>query len=330
MGFFLEFLWRQLFVWLPTPNYDFSGQTVIITGSNTGLGREAARHIVRLGAAKVILAVRTPAKGEAAAAEILESTKKTSSIIEVWELNLSSSASVKAFAKRAQGLARLDAVILNAGILTTQFALVEGEESSIVVNVVHNTLLALSLLPKLRESAAKTGLRGRIAFVGSDLQYLAKFAEGETPGNTFDVLRVEEKADMDDRYKVSKLLLACAVRAISAESPVSDKSNVIITYLTPGACKSDLFRDPMGGFQALALAIGKTIIGRSTEVGSRTLVNAVRPNQDVKVHGQFLMDGKVASAGPKINSPEGKKLEEKFHKELYDKLEQLSPGVTKI
>lgn len=200
MGFFLGFLYRQLFVWLPTPTFDFTGQTIIITGSNTGLGREAARHFVRLNAAKVILAVRTVEKGDQAAVDILESTKRTSSCIEVWQLNLSSSASVKAFAARAAGLDRLDAVVLNAGILTTQFTLVEGEESSIVVNVVHNTLLALSLLPKLRESAKKTGLRGRIAFVGSDLQYLAKFEEGKTPGNTFDVLRVEEKADMDDRY----------------------------------------------------------------------------------------------------------------------------------
>jgi NAD(P)-dependent dehydrogenase (short-subunit alcohol dehydrogenase family) len=200
MVFFLDFLYRQLFVWLPTPTFDFTDQTVIITGSNTGLGREAARHIVRLHAAKVILAVRNVEKGQQAALDILESTKRTSSTIEVWELDLSSSASVKAFAARAQGLERLDAVVLNAGILTTQFKLVEGEESSIAVNVVHNTLLALLLLPKLRESTKKTGLRGRIAFVGSDLQYIAKFAEGRTPGNTFDVLRIEEKADMDDRY----------------------------------------------------------------------------------------------------------------------------------
>ena len=48
-------------------------------------------------------------------------------------------------------------------------------------------------------------LRDSIAFVGSDLQYIARFAEGRTPGNTFDVLRVEEKADMDD-WHVSSLV----------------------------------------------------------------------------------------------------------------------------
>lgn len=51
----------------------------------------------------------------------------------------------------------------------------------------------------------------------------------------------------------------------------------------------------MSGFQGLALAIGKAVIGRSTEAGSRTLVNAVKPDQDVKTHGEFLMDGEVAS-----------------------------------
>lgn len=199
MSFFLGFLYRQLLVSLPYPTYDFTGQTIIVTGANAGLGLEAVRHLTRLNAAKIILAVRTVEKGEKAAAEILDSTKEPVSCIEVWQLDLSSHDSVEAFAARVRKLDRLDAVILNAGILTTQFTLVDGEESGITVNVVNNILLALLILPKLRESAKNTGLRGRLAFVGSDLQYIAKFEEGKIAGNTFDALRDEEKADMDDR-----------------------------------------------------------------------------------------------------------------------------------
>ena len=40
----------------------FTGQTVIVTGSNVGLGKGAARHFARLDAEKVILAVRNEAK----------------------------------------------------------------------------------------------------------------------------------------------------------------------------------------------------------------------------------------------------------------------------
>ena len=50
---------------VPTTN-DCNGKTYIVTGSNTGLGFECAKHFVQLSAKRVILAVRTVDKGEAA------------------------------------------------------------------------------------------------------------------------------------------------------------------------------------------------------------------------------------------------------------------------
>ncbi len=76
MGYVTTFLRSQLFVTLPYPNSDLSGQVIVVTGSNTGLGFEAARHFLRLNAAKVILAVRSIAKGEIAAKELLATTKR--------------------------------------------------------------------------------------------------------------------------------------------------------------------------------------------------------------------------------------------------------------
>lgn len=199
MGYATTFLRSQLFTKLPYPNSIFAGQTVIVTGSNTGLGLEAARHIARLGAAKVILACRTVTKGQAAAADITASEHLTFDRIEVWELNLSSHESIKTFAQRVQRLDRLDAFIQNAGILTTQYRLEEGEESTITIYVTSATLLGLSVLPKLRESAKKFGVRGRLTFVGSDLQYIAKFKEAETLGSLHAALNNKEGVDMDDR-----------------------------------------------------------------------------------------------------------------------------------
>ena len=115
LSFALHFLYAQLFVTPPYPIKKFTGQTVIVTGSNTGLGFEAAKHFVRLGADKVILAVRTVEKGEAARKRIEESTKITS-VVEVWQLELESYGSVKAFAEKAQGLDRLDVLVENAGV----------------------------------------------------------------------------------------------------------------------------------------------------------------------------------------------------------------------
>jgi NAD(P)-dependent dehydrogenase (short-subunit alcohol dehydrogenase family) len=199
MGYATTFLHSQLFAKLPYPKSSFPGQTVIITGSNTGLGLEAARHIARLGASKVILACRTISKGQTAAANITSSEHLTSDRVEVWELDLSSYESVKAFSQRVQQLDRLDAFIQNAGILTAQYRLEEGEESTITVNVTSATLLGLLVLPKLRQSAKKYGVRGRLSFVGSDLQYIAKFKEAESTGSLYAALTTKENVDMDDR-----------------------------------------------------------------------------------------------------------------------------------
>jgi len=199
MGYATTFLYSQLFMSLPYPESDFTGQTIIVTGSNTGLGLEAARHFIRLNAAKVVLAVRTISKGEAAAADISASTNTPKSRIEVWPLGLSSYDSVKAFAAKANTLDRLDAFVQNAGILTTNFALVEGQESTVAINVTSAVLLALLVLPKLRESAARYDVKGRLVFVSSDLQYIAKFKEKDTSGSLYEALYSQETADMDDR-----------------------------------------------------------------------------------------------------------------------------------
>lgn len=93
----------------------------------------------------------------------------------------------------------MDAFVQNAGILTTKFEVVDGQESTIAVNVIGAVLLGLSVLPKLQESAAKHNVQGRLSFVGSDLQYIAKFKEKDSSGKLFEALKAKEGADMDDR-----------------------------------------------------------------------------------------------------------------------------------
>jgi NAD(P)-dependent dehydrogenase (short-subunit alcohol dehydrogenase family) len=199
MTWFLDFLYSQLLVTPKYPTSDFSNQVLIVTGSNTGLGFEAAKHLIRLNAANVILAVRNISKGEAAVEKIVEETKCSPSRLEVWSLDLSKYDSVKAFGARVRILPRLDGVLQNAGILTAKWELYEGHESHVTVNVVGAALLGLKVLPKLRESAKKTGLTGRLAFVGSDLQYIAKFKEMNANGRIFDALDRKEGADIGDR-----------------------------------------------------------------------------------------------------------------------------------
>jgi len=164
------FIYRQLFVTPPPPNTRWDGKTVIVTGSNVGLGLEAARHFSRLGAARVIVAVRSIDKGEAAKRSIDETAGRSPSPVSVWQLDLSSYENVMEFAARAErDLDRLDVLCENAGIATQKFQLFEGEESTVTTNVISTFLLAFLLLPKLKETAKRFNTRPTLAITSSEV-----------------------------------------------------------------------------------------------------------------------------------------------------------------
>lgn len=198
MSFPPHYFRSQIFYTPPYPTTDFIGQTVIVTGANTGLGLEAARHLVRLNAGKVILAVRSLEKGEAARKSIEASEKKTD-VAEVWKLDLASYESVKKFASKAQSLKRLDAVIENAAVYKFDFSVAEGNESTVTVNIFSTFLLALLLLPKMRETAVKFNVLPRLSIVASFVHYFTKFPERSSV-SIFDNLNEKDKANMNDRY----------------------------------------------------------------------------------------------------------------------------------
>ena len=70
------------------------GKTVLITGANSGIGKETAIGLVSLGA-KVIMACRNLKKAEAAAEEIRQQTEADPSLVSIVELDLSDLDSVR-------------------------------------------------------------------------------------------------------------------------------------------------------------------------------------------------------------------------------------------
>lgn len=195
---FAAFLYSQFFVKLPYPKKSLSGQTIIVTGSNTGLGLEAARHFTRLGAAKVILAVRSLSKGEAAK-ESIEASTDRKGVVEVWSLDLGSYESVKEFAKKAEGLDRLDALVENAGVAKTAWSVQEDNEATITTNVVSTFLLGLLLLPKLRETGQKYNITPHLTVTCSEVHAWSPMEERKSE-SIFDALNNKETANMGDRY----------------------------------------------------------------------------------------------------------------------------------
>lgn len=230
-------LFSQLFTSVPKPTGSYAGKTVIVTGSNVGLGLEAARHFTRLGAAKVILAVRSVNKGDNAKADI-EKTTGVRNVVEVWQLDMSSYESVLAFAARAEKeLARLDIALLNAGIQAGKFETFEKDESTITVNVVSTFLLALALLPKLKATSATFNIRPTLTIVASDVHFVTHFREKDVPeGRIFAKLN-EPTENMQERYFVSKLMEVLVVRAWADRKPAS-QIPVTINFVNPGYCKS--------------------------------------------------------------------------------------------
>jgi retinol dehydrogenase 12 len=63
---FLQFVRSQWTKLPPLPSVDLAGQTVVVTGSNAGLGYEAAKHFAKMGPKH--LAVWSKSKGKAAIA----------------------------------------------------------------------------------------------------------------------------------------------------------------------------------------------------------------------------------------------------------------------
>lgn len=256
-----------MFVRLPIPEGDLSQQTIIVTGSNQGLGFEASRHFLRLGVHRLIMAVRNMKKGEAARLELLKLTGRDPSTIEVWELNMDSYSSVMNFAARAKTLSRLDALLANAGLATETFEMVEDNERTITVNVVSTFLLVILLIPKLRESAQRYSTNTRISIVNSALHYMAPISEIEGEGKAiFSRLNDENTAQMSLRYPLSKLLVLFGVRAL-ADRLSKEEPLVILNAPNPSWCKSQLMREN----ESVGVRVGERFIARSTEMGSRAL-----------------------------------------------------------
>lgn len=313
----MDFLYSQLLVKPAYPTQFFHGQTVIVTGSNSGLGKEAVKHFARLGAAKIIVAVRNVSAGEAVRSEVDLSAPDRRPIIEVWQLDLGDYTSVKNFAKRAaKDLDRVDVLVENAGIGTNVKKLVEGHESTVIVNVISTFLLALLMLPQLQATAHKTGRPATISIVASEM-HVCKFPELQS-SSVFQALdAADDDTSMSERYMVTKLLEILVVRQLATRL---SGTGVVINMLNPGLCRTEIARDAGRLVSLFMLALG-----RSAEVGSRTLVAAAGAGESS--HGKYMTDGVIADhkLSPFARSKEGRQAGAKVWKELYQILHEISP-----
>jgi NAD(P)-dependent dehydrogenase (short-subunit alcohol dehydrogenase family) len=259
-------------------------------------GLRTARHVVTLGASKVILGVRTVSKGLSANSDIETSAGRTG-VVEVWELNLKSFASVKAFASRAESLDRVDTGIMNAGLTSLQWNLSPaGWERQIQVNVLSTTLLSLLLLPQLvRIKKTFSDTQPHLVLLGSDVHLDAKFAERNADKIVEELNKEEvwkETAESPERYSVSKLLdLYVAIELARPTPAVGGKPAVIVDVVAPGFCKSEVLTREPGDLRVLKAL--RALTGRTLQEGSKTVVDAATRGSEA--HGQYFDHQKITS-----------------------------------
>ncbi|KAL8952976.1 MAG: hypothetical protein Q9222_001152 [Ikaeria aurantiellina] len=302
-----------------------SGKTYIITGSNSGLGLETARHLVACLASCVVLAVRNMAAGETAKRDI-EKTTGREGIIQIMHLDMASSASVRGFAEKAsKEFDRIDGLVANAGIMIDAWSTTEEMETSVTVNVINTLFLGVLLMPKLSECGRRFYIHPTIVFIVSVLGYTIKDEMDKSrEGGVFEGLNDQKRANMDKRYALTKLVEELVVRQFAALNPVQD-TNVVVNMVAPGLCSTGLGRD-VRTFTKIAHETIRAVMARTPEVGSRTILHGLVAGEES--HGKLLSGCKIKEywVPEWINNAEGLKLQNDTWTELASRLEEVQPG----
>jgi NAD(P)-dependent dehydrogenase (short-subunit alcohol dehydrogenase family) len=205
---------------------DQAGKLIVVTGANSGTGKEASRRLAAAGA-HVVLAVRTPAKGEQARAEILAQT--SAARLDVRRVDLADLASVREFADGLiAGGTPVDTLINNAGVMAppARMTTADGFELQFGSNFLGPFALTMRLLPLVLAAPAprvvtmSSGVAsyGRIRF--GDLQW----EHGYRPNLAY------------AQSKLADLMMTLRLAAISAERGWS----LLSTGAHPGFTRNNL------------------------------------------------------------------------------------------
>ncbi|WP_437791527.1 SDR family oxidoreductase [Sorangium sp. So ce693] len=204
-----------------------NGKVCIVTGGNTGIGKETARGLAQRGA-KVVLACRDTGRGEAARDDIARSTGRKD--VEVIALDLGSKASIRAFGERFRAAhERLDVLVNNAGVWRNSRGTTEdGIEATFGVNHVGTWLLTQDLLPLLKKSAPS-----RVVVLSSKLHYRGRM-------DWEDLQFERRKYGTTAAYTQSKLANVLFTKALARRL---EGTGVTVNAVHPGVVRTDLMRD---------------------------------------------------------------------------------------
>lgn len=248
-----------------------NGKVCIVTGANSGIGKETARSLLQQGAT-VVMMCRNLAKAEAAKAEIDPDGR--ASII---QLDLQSYASVRAAAEAFLAAHdQLHVLVNNAGLYIPQHRLTaDGHEATMQTNHLGPFLLTHLLQPALERSAPARVVN--VASLGHRLGHIH-----------FDDLHVQRRRFSASRvYGDSKLanILHAAELARRLEG-----TGVTANSLHPGAVGSNFAQSESSWLNGL-MKVGKHFILTPAK-GARTSIHLASSPAVERVSGKYFVRSK--------------------------------------
>lgn len=260
------------------------GKVAIITGANSGIGKETARDFLRRGA-KVIMACRDIAKCEAAASELKSCITGDGSVV-VKKLDLASLASVRAFSEDILKTERkIHLLINNAGVMRCpKWKTEDGFEMQFGTNHLGHFLLTNLLLDKIKESAP-----ARIVVVSSLAHEQGKI--------NFQDINSDVEYDPATAYRQSKLANVLFTRELHRRL---EGSNVSVFSLHPGVIITNLVRHMFEDkpWLKFVLAPISPIFFKTEEQGAQTSIYCAVQEGIENQSGSYFSDCAVKKEAP--------------------------------
>lgn len=258
-----------------TQGLDLTGQTILLTGCNSGIGFETLRVLAKRGA-HVVAAARTVEKAE-------QACSRASGQFTPVACELSEPSSVLACAETVKSLGRpLDSIICNAGIMALpQLKQKYGCELQFFTNHIGHFILVTSLLDALTDT-------GRAVILSSDAHHRAP-----AEGIQFDNLSGEHGYTPFGNYGQSKLANLLFAKQLAKRFEGSGKT---ANSLHPGVIRTGLTRS-MNPVAGVAMTIASPLVLKSIPEGAATQCYAATHPAMAGVSGKYLADCNISRPG---------------------------------
>jgi NAD(P)-dependent dehydrogenase (short-subunit alcohol dehydrogenase family) len=283
---------------------DMTGKTVVITGGNSGIGKETAVSLAKAGA-KVLVTARDPVRGADAVAEIQRRSANEQVGLVVFDLG-----DLSAVRKHAPEILdhcdRIDVLVNNAGVvLSDRRVTADGFEATFAVNHLGHFVLTDLLLDRIKSSAPS-----RIVNVSSTAHKSAR------RGLDFDDLQSTKQYRAMQVYGRSKLANIYFTTELASRL---EGTGVTANCLHPGTVATGYGRD---GDTKGVLAFGVKVIVPfvlSAEQGAATSVYLASSPEVEGVTGKYFVKSKPRSPSKAASDPVAAK-------RLWEISEELATG----